>query len=288
MAFLIWGIKVKLHFLFLLVVTAGILSGFFAEVAAALLALAVHEASHIFTARMLGIAVDELELLPFGGRMKLKYFYYSTCEEEIMIILAGPMGNLAFAALFISMIFQNIIPRETGYLFIKYHLALGLFNLLPALPLDGGRIFMLWLSQMVSFISAVRIAARAGKALALFLLSLFVATAFEARYNLSFLVAGIFLFLSAAGEEKHASILFISHIARKKENLLKRGLLPMQALVALAGVPVKQILYRFNPQNFYLVYVVDNRWKLKKCLTETEIFDTIIDKGLDIKVEDLL
>ncbi|TYP57606.1 site-2 protease family protein [Thermosediminibacter litoriperuensis] len=288
MAFLIWGIKVKLHFLFLMVLTAGLLAGFLVEVAAAILALAVHEASHIFVARMLGIAVEELELLPFGGRMRLKDLYYSTCEEEIMIILAGPMGNLALAAMFMSLIYQNFIPWETGYLFIKYQLALGLFNLLPALPLDGGRIFMLWLSQMVSFISAVRIAARAGKVLAFFLLALFAATAFKARYNVSFLVAGIFLFFSAAGEEKQAPMIFISHMARKRENLLKRGILPIQALVTLAGVPVKQILYRFNPQNFYLVYVLDKGWKLKKCLTETEIFDTIIDKGLDIKVEDLL
>ncbi|MCG0275264.1 MAG: site-2 protease family protein [Thermosediminibacteraceae bacterium] len=288
MAFLISGIKVRLHFLFLMILAAGLAAGFYGEVAAALLALLVHEASHILAARMLGIEVEELELLPFGGRMSIKGLYHYSFEAEVMVILAGPLGNLSLAAMFIALVYQNFLPWDVGYLFIRYQLALGLFNLIPALPLDGGRIFMLWLSQMVSFISAVRIAARIGRALAFFLWALFWVAAIKGNYNMDFLMSGIFLFLAAAEEEKRAPLMFFSYMTRKRENLMRKGFLPVQALVAFAGVPVKQVLYRLNPQNFYLVYVVDRGCRLKKCLTETELFDTIIDKGLDIKIEDLL
>ena len=141
---------------------------------------------------------------------------------------------------------------------------------------------------MVSFMKAVRMAARAGKGLAFFLWALFLAMAANSSLSPVLVVAGIFLFWAAGEEEKQAPLMFMSYMAHKKENLIEKGLLPVQAIVAFVKMPVKQVLFRLNPQSFYLVYVVDNSCRLKKCLTETEIFDTIIEKGLDIKVEDLL
>ncbi|MDN5331667.1 MAG: stage sporulation protein [Tepidanaerobacteraceae bacterium] len=288
MAFLISGIKLKLHFLFIVIIVAGFAGGLYEEVVAAILALLVHETSHVLAARMLGIKVDELELLPFGGRISIKGFYQYSREGEVMVVLAGPAGNLFLAAVLISLTYQGLLPYDKAYLFIRYQLTVGLFNLLPALPLDGGKIFMLWLSQMVSFIKAVRVAARMGKGLAFFLWALFLAMAVKSNYNPVLAVTGIFLFWAANEEEKQAPLMFMSYMAHKKENLVNKGLLPVQAMVAFVKVPVKHVLYRLNPQSFYLVYVVDKSCKLKKCLTETEIFDTIIEKGLDIKVEDLL
>ncbi|MFO7152284.1 MAG: site-2 protease family protein [Bacillota bacterium] len=288
MAFSVFGVRIRLHFLFAAIIALGFAAGLYEEVVAALLAILVHEISHISAARAVGIKVEELELLPLGGRINIKGFYQSSRESEVAVVLAGPAGNLLMAAVFISLTYQGLVDYDTANVFVRYQLTLGLFNLLPALPLDGGKIFMLWLSQMVSFIKAVRMAARAGKILAFFLWALFLATALNSGPNLMLLIAGTFLFWAAGQEEKQAPFMFMSYMAYKKESLIEKGLLPVQAMVAFGKMPVKQVLFRLNPQSFHLVYVVDKSYRLKKCLTETEIFDTIIEKGLDIKMEDLL
>lgn len=288
MFFLIGKVKVRLHFLFIAIVAAGLFGGAYKEVIAAVLAILVHEISHVLAARMLDIKVDELELLPFGGRINIKRFYQYSREGEVLVLLAGPVGNLLLAAVFMSLAYNRLIPYGIMYFFLRYQLILGLFNMLPALPLDGGKIFMLWLSQTVSFIKAVRIAARVGKVLAFFLFALFLVMAANSNLSPALVVTGIFLFWAASDEERHAPLMFMSYMAHKKENLIEKGVLPVQSIVAFVKVPVKQVIFRLNPQNFYLIYIVDNNNRLKKCLTETEIFDTIIEKGLDIKVEDLL
>jgi stage IV sporulation protein FB len=52
--------------------------------------------------------------------------------------------------------------------------------------------------------------------------------------------------------------------------------------------PVKKILYLFAPQKYFIVYILDKNMEIKKYLTETEIFDKVIEKGLDLKMKDLI
>jgi Zn-dependent protease len=142
----------------------------------------LHEMAHSFQARARGIDVQEIVLLPFGGLTSLDLLAIEPADE-IRIALAGPLANLGLGLLFGAIIYgaaiangqsirmlawqslqQPSILGLTIYLAIA-NLILALFNLLPALPLDGGRTLRAILSARMSVVAATHRAAIAGRSL---------------------------------------------------------------------------------------------------------------------------
>lgn len=288
MTFKIMEMEIKIDFFFAFIIFSSIAAGLWADVVAALAALGFHELGHVAAARALGMKVERIDILPFGGRIKITNLDEETPETEMLTALAGPMVNFAVSLFLLFLIDQSQIPSRVGNNFINYQLMIGLFNMLPALPLDGGRVFVLWLRQHMNFISAVRTAAGISKLLAMVLFITAAAGLFGGRFFINCMVAGFFMLVYASKEQKEAPLFFIKHIAGKKQMLFKKGFLPVESLAAVGKTPVKQLLYEFMPHKYYFVFVLDDNMKIKKYLTETEIFDRIIQEGLDIRLKDLI
>lgn len=288
MTFKLMGIEIYIDIFFMGIIVLSLISGLLKAMIALFLALGIHEFAHILTARGLGYTIDKINIMPFGGIMDIKEFDETMSDSQLVIIMAGPIANFIAAIFLLFLISRGFLSLNFCRVFISRQLYLGFFNLLPALPLDGGRIFVIWLRQKVTFISAIRITAMTGKVLAVVLFIIGIAGFFFERFFIDFLVLGIFLFLEAVKEEKQAPITFVKYTAKKKENLIKQGYLPIESVVVIEKTLVKDILYLFMPQKYYLVYVLDNEMKIKGLFTETEIFDKIIEKGLDIAIRDLV
>ncbi|AEE91674.1 Peptidase M50 [Tepidanaerobacter acetatoxydans Re1] len=281
------NLRISISFFFIIIVVLAVLAGLYTEVLAALLALGIHEYAHIFVGCRLGIVIHEIEILPFGGRIRSS-LDEATLEKEMLMVMAGPLANFTMAGLILFLLTQAFITPNTARQFIHYQLMLGMFNMLPALPLDGGRIFALWLRQRFAFTLSIRIASRAGKILAYSMLILaLIGLAFK-RLFLSFFVAGIFLLQQTSKEEKNAHFIFMKHLAGKKEKISKNKYMPGEIMVVNEDTPAKKILYSFAPQKYFVVYVLDENMKIKKSLTETEIFDKVVEKGLDLMMKDLI
>jgi Zn-dependent protease len=140
----------------------------------------LHEMAHSFQARARGIGVQEIVLLPIGGLTNLDLLAVEP-EDEIRIALAGPLANLGLGLLFgmiicgtaiangqsIRMLALQSLQQPTVLGLIIYlaiaNLVLALFNLLPALPLDGGRALRAILSSRMSVEAATHRAALAGR-----------------------------------------------------------------------------------------------------------------------------
>lgn len=190
---------------FVAIVALALLAGMYMEVTAALLALGIHEFAHVFIGRKLGLVIHEIEILPFGGRIKSSLDEASV-EEEMLAVLAGPMANFVAVGLIFFLSTQKLILPEIARQFTHYQLMLGIFNMLPALPLDGGRIFALWLSQRVGYTSSVRIASQTGKILAYSMMFVALMGLFFKRVFISLFVASFFLLQQASKEEKKHNI----------------------------------------------------------------------------------
>ena len=105
----------------------------------ALLSLAVHEAAHAIAARNLGIPITKATVYPFGAVMRID-LTPTGGRGEWIVAAAGPLGSLTFAALLrLSDLFLPAGGRTEQW--IEINLLIALINLLPAFPLDGGRIF---------------------------------------------------------------------------------------------------------------------------------------------------
>lgn len=135
----------------------------------------VHELGHAFAARRYGIDTPDITLLPIGGVARLARMPDDP-KQELAIALAGPLASLALALVLYLAIgpvsLEELRAMSTQAIparLMVANLALALFNLIPAFPLDGGRVLRALLAMRMSYVKATMIAARLGQGLAFLL-----------------------------------------------------------------------------------------------------------------------
>lgn len=171
------------------------------------LTLLFHELSHSVVAQSYGIKIKSITLLIIGGIAQMEDIPKEP-RKEAMISAAGPafslgIGILAYA-IYITFYQVSEVTWTFGNSFLMsvsiiayYNILLGIFNLIPAFPMDGGRIFRAMLAMNMPYIDATRIAVAVGKSFAIIMgiLGLFT-------FNLFLLLIAFFLYYGAAGEEE--------------------------------------------------------------------------------------
>lgn len=190
----------------------------------------LHELGHALAARRYGIATRDITLLPIGGVARLERMPREP-RQELVIALAGPAVNFALAGLlFVGLAvtghvasFADVAALDAGFLnralverLIGVNLWLGGFNLIPAFPMDGGRVLRAALAMRIgNYARATELAARIGRVFALLfgVLGLFVVG------NPFLVFVALFVWLGAAGEAA-----------------------AVQTSATLAGVPVRQVM----------------------------------------------
>jgi Zn-dependent protease/CBS domain-containing protein len=184
--FWLFGVPVRLHFTFLLLIvflisasanarnTADyfiLLFGLFASVL-------VHELSHTLVASRFGVRTTEIVMFPLGGISRMERPLKPV--EELWVSLSGPFANLLLGAAMIGVLatthrstqtsWTELIEGTTENLPLRLafgNLLLGIFNLIPAFPMDGGRVLRAILSFVRPEAEATRVAAWMGRALAI-------------------------------------------------------------------------------------------------------------------------
>ncbi len=219
-----FGIRIRVHFTFLLlllwiVVEARAAAGWGAAmwgvafIVATFTCVVLHELGHSVVAQRFGIKVSSITLLPIGGVAALRSIPQKPAHE-MAITVAGPLVNvLIFATLYVVAVW---VPFEVPYypgLMTLPDLPLGVgeligalllvnkwmvvFNLIPAYPMDGGRLFRAVLAQWLSYTRATAIAATVGQAFSIG----FVAVGLLAGW-IFLAIIGVLIFLAAGAEEK--------------------------------------------------------------------------------------
>jgi Zn-dependent protease len=131
----------------------------------------LHEFGHALTARRFGIETESITLWPIGGVARLKGTPRSP-RAEIWIAAAGPAVNVAIAviAFALQMIATSIVaPAWVSSLLgglVYANIALAVFNMLPAFPMDGGRVLRAALAKRRGMLAATEVAAKVGKGFA--------------------------------------------------------------------------------------------------------------------------
>ena len=208
----IFGIPVRLHFTFLLLLVFLIFIGFGGSQsgpAAAVYVLALfvsvflHEVGHALVARIYGLRTLEIVMYPIGGVSRLERSPSS--RQELLIALAGPFVNLVIAVVLLAtqhdfLPLENLrIPTDANLIerIAVGNLLLAVFNLLPAYPMDGGRVLRSLIALRKSEDEATRMAAGAGRLLAV-AMGLF--GLLSANFLLVFVALFVYLGASQEGE----------------------------------------------------------------------------------------
>ncbi|MNX53384.1 putative zinc metalloprotease Rip3 [compost metagenome] len=175
----------------------------------------LHELGHALMAKKYKIQTKDITLLPIGGLARLERLPEKP-TEELLVAFAGPLVNIVLAfitGLFISLpqtpeeftaIVSNGVNADNFFLnFFMVNIWLALFNLIPAFPMDGGRVLRALLAFKFERHVATKIAARIGQFLAMG----FVLLGF---FSNPFLIAiGLFVFFGAQIETEHTEAQFL-------------------------------------------------------------------------------
>ena len=169
----------------------------------------LHEFGHVLAARRYGIKTPDITLLPIGGLARLERMPEDP-RQEFVIAIAGPLVNVAIAAIiFIALGYSVGLeqmaeiedPRADFFARLAgVNVFLVLFNLIPAFPMDGGRVLRAALAIWLPWSRATQIAANIGQGLA------FVFGFIGLLYNPLLIFIAIFVYLAAAAEAQNAQL----------------------------------------------------------------------------------
>jgi Zn-dependent protease/CBS domain-containing protein len=209
------GIPVRFHFTFhimvVLLLSAGMsapeyIAGYWLYLIGLFASAMLHEAAHMLAGRWFGAQTAEIVIYPLGGQFRFERALKPV--EELCVSLSGPLVNLALAlGIFhyltrthqtVDVKFSALIQPTDDSVLARLALAnllIASFNLLPAFPMDGGRILRALLTPMRRETQAARAATWAGRMLAMMLI---LYGLFAQQYILVFF--GIFAYLGAARE----------------------------------------------------------------------------------------
>jgi Zn-dependent protease len=166
----------------------------------------VHELAHSFIARIEGVDVIEIVLHPFGGLSRLKH-EPETPRAEFRIAAAGPAASFGLALVFallmavIDVIGADIF-RHIFLLLAVFNFLIGIFNLFPGYPLDGGRLLRAYLWRSGKEINeATVLTGRAGQVIGGLMLAfgLLIALTRDTFMGFWMILIGLFLYDAAAG-----------------------------------------------------------------------------------------
>ena len=180
------GINIFVHFTFLILLGWIAISNLIATQSLVIAALGLlltvavffiivlHELGHALAARRFGIATKDITLLPIGGVARLERMPEKPAQE-LVVALAGPAVNVVLAAVFGAIAIALGIPlfgaqltdvSQLVTLLFQINVGLVLFNMLPAFPMDGGRVLRALLAMRMGSNRATQVAARVGKGMA--------------------------------------------------------------------------------------------------------------------------
>jgi len=229
-----------------------------------------HEYGHALMARRYGIRTIDITLLPIGGLARLERMPVEP-RQEIAVALAGPAVNLVIAAVLILLLDGRFDPAAMGEIqnstvdflarLAGINLFLALFNLLPAFPMDGGRVLRALLAMRLPRTVATKYASLAGQAFAFLLGFLGLANG-----NPLLVFIAIFVYVAATAESSDVALSEVTKGMRVDEGMITQftTLTPLSTLDDAA-----EALIRTTQQEFP---VVDAIGRLDGFLTRSALF----------------
>ena len=207
-----FGIPVRIHFTFPLILVAFGLEAWFRGgwgealwavllVCAVFVCVVLHELGHSLQVRRYGIAVRDIVLLPIGGMARAEQIPENP-KQEIIVAIAGPIVNFAIATVLFALMLIGLGPLGFDNAFLvnllAINLVLGVFNLIPAFPMDGGRILRGLLAMRFDYLRATRYAKNVGQVIAI----AFVVIGFAYSHFIMLPLVAVFVFVGAMTEER--------------------------------------------------------------------------------------
>lgn len=290
------GTEVRIHVTFLLLLAwlgavqwaqSGPQSALAAVVFIVLLFVCVvlHEFGHVFAARRYGIGTSTVTVLPIGGLASMERMPEKPAQE-IVVALAGPAVNVVIALVLLLFLGGHVSANDLDFLqdpgsnmlarVAMANVLLVVFNLIPAFPMDGGRVLRALLAIPFGFVTATRIAAFVGQVFAIIL------GLIGLMGNPLLILIAVFVYLAATAESQFVEM-----------RTLARGYLARDAMITSfenlapdsTADDAVALLLRTTQQEFP---VLDGASRLQGIVTRDGLIEVLREKGGNTPVSEFM
>lgn len=239
-----------------------------------------HEFGHYYMAKRLGYKLDSFFLAPYGVCLNYKESAFEE-RDEVLIALAGPFVNILLCVVAVAVWWVFPVSYNYTQEFVFQSAMLGLFNLLPCYPLDGGRIFVGTVSKFSSRKRAVKISIIINFLISALLLTMFAISLFY-NFNPSFCFCAVFLILGIIDGKSESKYKPIAIYKKKTKNFSKPFFYMIKDDVTLAQALKRIELNRFT------IFVLESEDGKVRMFDENKIKLLSIKFSLDTKFKDII
>ncbi len=270
-------IRITIHPLFFAFAIVLVAIGEYVVFVNYMAALFLHEYAHAFVAKHRGYSINNIKVLPFGIALNLRDGDMHP-KDEVAIAMAGPLANLVTVC--ICMALWWIFPQlyQVLNIFVFANAVTLVFNLLPILPLDGGRVVIGLLSQVWERKKICKLCFVFNIVVGIVLLSMFVYGMILHIYNLTYIFMSIFVIIAGIPSSSMRDCRYLRAYSYPKSNNVCRT-----KIIAIDAEQPLYKLYRHMSSNYYLIAnVVNNKGQIIATLDECEIVKAL-EKNIQTK-----
>lgn len=276
--------KFYFHPAFLAVLAASLFLNFYREYLIMWFVMLAHEAGHLLAAKAMRLKVRVFKIMPFGAEIRFYNHYRLKEKKEIIVAASGPFVNLLLALF--AVVFG--IKTEATLFFAVSNASVLVLNLLPVLPLDGGRIMKAVLCRKYGRVESERYVLIISRLFDALLLLTGFALLYYTRFNFSLLLIGVFVLFYIFDENKNYALMEKKAALDYKSKLREKNSLPTRNISAKSNASASRLLNDFNYKDFCTVNVLDKNFSLWGVLTEAEIVDYLTNIDSSASLLDIL
>lgn len=274
--------NISFHPLFIMLCCVLIYYGYVGLLCSYLLCLMIHEIAHSLAAARLGYKLNHIKVMPHGISIGGNNVFFSY-KDEIIIAISGPLSNFVLLILILSMWWLWPITYVYTLDFFAANVVIGVVNLLPVYPLDGGRVLLALLSQRISRMNAVKVLRIIGLIISSLIIMSFVITTFFVP-NFTLLFFGVFLFITSLYDTPDINYMRVNNLEYKLSRINKG--ISLRNIAVNMDITLYKLYSQISPFNITNFTIIDSDMHIVGQLTEKQIqhLVTIYPANVRLKV----
>ena len=272
---------------FIAVIPLVVISGSYSQFIPAYVSIILHELAHMAIAASFGCRTVSLRVLPVGLSAEIDT---GNCrrKEKLVIYSSGPaLSFFLSAAAYLAYLLLSEKPQYL-YFISLLNFCLAVFNLIPAVPLDGGKILQEILNDSVGLITAAKYIRLIALILCIIATAAGVYQILAGNLNFSLFIMGLYFIVFFITGKMEASLMNIKQLLYRRQRLLNKGIYQARDLVVLKGMHLGAVIKALDYDRFHFIYLLDEDLRLLRLITENEIIDCMLKHPGDMTFEELL
>lgn len=244
----------------------------------------LHEAVHILVANNFGLRLSSFKIHITGAGTEIDDIDDLSENRKLILYVSGPLFNFVSAMVLLFLKSEYGLNVESS---IWINLGLLFFNMLPAYPLDGVRIYEILLSKKILYKKAKKLLVRASFMVAAFIMIGFLLTIYIHKVNISLLLASVLLTYTTFLENEKTIYIIMGSIVRKSRRLISDGYIENKSISVYYKRDLIKVLSLVDRNKFNSFFVLDDDMRLLGIIYEDELIKTLKENG-NMTLEELL